>query len=234
MNQRKISIAIPNYNRVDLLLAAFEKVYDDERISEIIVSDDHSDKEVYYELEKLFKHLPKVKMFRNEVNLDCYRNKRQAVELTTNEWCILFDSDNVMDKSYLDGVYEYEWKDDTIYTPSFASPHFNFKKYEGLLITKNNIPQYIEKPLFETMLNANNFFVNRNGYLKVWDGSIDPVTSDSIYFCMKWLEAGNKIYVVPSLTYMHTVHPNSHYQNNVHRTPKGFHNNILNQLRQMA
>ncbi len=183
-DERKISLCFTNYNRDETLLDAFEKVYDDERISEIIVSDDHSEKEYYETLQTYFEYFPKVKMFRNEINLDCYKNKRQAVELASNDWVCLWDSDNIFGKDYIDKLYEKpEWKANTIYTPSFAAPHFDFRPYDNLIITKENVSQYIDKPLFETCLNAANYFVNRDQYLDVWDGSIDPVTSDSIYMC---------------------------------------------------
>lgn len=233
-DDRKISLAIPNYNRIDMLLESFEKVYSDPRISEIIISDDHSDNEVYYELESLFKLMPKVKMFRNDVNLDCYRNKRQAIELATNEQVILLDSDNIIDTRFIDILYDRPiWDDMVIYAPCFAAPLFDFRPYSGMVIRGENVSKYLDKPFFETMLNAANFFINRKRYLSIWDGSIDPVTSDSIYFTYKWLEDGNVIYVVDGLEYFHRVHDGSHYKNNVARTPNGFHESILNKLRQL-
>lgn len=230
----RISLCFPNYNRSEILLDAFANVYEDERIDEIVVSDDHSDKEIYEILENYFKIFPKIRHSRNHVNVDCYRNKKTAIELATNKWCCLWDSDNIFDIDYLDRIFERQWEDDTIYTPSFAAPHFDFRKYEGLVITKENVAEYIDKPMFETMLNANNFFVNREEYLKVWDGSIDPITSDSIFMCLNWLKSGRKIYVVPGLTYQHVIHEGSHYKNNNHRTPKGFHEEILQKLRSLA
>lgn len=231
--ERKISLCIPNFNRVDMVLEAFEKVYNDERISEIIISDDHSDRATYYELESLIKFLPKVKMFRNEVNVDCHRNKRISIELATNDWCVLLDSDNIINTDYLDNLFTRKWFDDIIYTPSFASPHFDFRAFEKLTVVKYNVAKWIDEPMFETMLNACNYFVNRKEYLKTWPGSKDPVTSDSIFFCLNWLERGNKIWVVPGQTYEHRVHPGSHYQNNVARTPNGFHQEILHKLREL-
>lgn len=232
-DSRQISLCIPNYNRVDFLLEAFEKVYYDQRISEIIVSDDHSDKEIYDQLEKLFIHFPKVKMFRNEINVDCHRNKKISIELAVNKWVIIFDSDNILYPDYLDRVFDQQWEEDIIITPSFASPLFDFRQYEGLLITKNNIAEWIDKPMFETMCNAANYFVNREEYLKVWDGGIDPVTSDSIFQFHNWLKAGNKVNILPNLTYFHRVHDGSHYRNNNHRTPTGFHEGILQKLREL-
>jgi len=232
-----ISICIPTYNRFELLLQSFEKVLHDERIGEIVIVDDHSnDFEILTQLSlyTLYSKPDKVKIFLNEKNLDCYRNKREAVSKASNEWIILLDSDNVIDRSYLDAIMEHLPHDKRcILQPSFARPHFNFSKYNGMMITKSNAGNYIHDRWFETMLNACNFFVNRDEYLRIWDGSIDPVTSDSIYFNYRWLEAGNSIYVVPGMEYEHRVHDGSHYQHNVRRTPKGLHESILKKLRAM-
>ena len=180
--------------------------------------------------------LPKVKLYRNIKNQDCYRNKQIAISFTDNETdgCILLDSDNKIDTDYLDKIYSIpDWDINTIYTPSFAYPTFDFRDYEGLVITKENVSDYIDKPMFETMLNAANYFVNPFMYLEVWDGSKDPVTSDSIFQCFNWLLDGKSIYVVPGLTYQHKIHEGSHYKNNVTRTPQGFHESILQKLREL-
>lgn len=232
-----ISICIPTWMRTDLLFESYSKVIDDDRISEIVIVDDCSTDEVWVKMCNTIGNHPKIKLFRNEKNLDCYRNKREAVSKVSNEWVILLDSDNVIGVDYLDALYKtYPNEDGTfyknvIYQPVFAKPSFNFTEYKRLSISKKNVHKYIESGNFATMLNAMNFFVNRDEYLRVWDGSVDPVTSDSIYFNYKWLEAGNSIYVVPGLEYEHRVHKGSHYQNNVKRTPKGFHDSIIQKIK---
>jgi len=109
-------------------------------------------------------------------------------------------------------------------------PHFDFTKYQGIVFSKDNVSKYIDDVTFQTMLNAMNYFVNRDEYLRVWDGSIDPVTSDSIFHNYNWLKAGNSIFVLPGLTYEHRVHEQSHYKNNVRRTPKGLNKNIIEKI----
>lgn len=231
---RKISIAIPNYNRTDLLLESFMQVYDDARVEEIIISDDHSDIAMYNQLEDLFTMMPKVRMRRNEKNVDCYQNKLCAVSMASQGYVILFDSDNVLTKSYLDKIYEYEWNPSVILTPSFAAPNFDFRPYEGVMIDRTNVASYIDKPMFEVCLNACNYFVNKDSYIETWDVFEDPVTSDSIYMASRWIESGKQIYIVPGLTYNHRVHDGSHYQKNVHRTKVGFHQELLNKLKTMS
>lgn len=230
-----ISICIPTFNRTDLLFESFSKVINDDRVSEIVIVDDCSNSHTIIEIQRFIRDSEsnKIRLFKNEYNLDCYRNKHEAVSKATNKWVILLDSDNVVDQDYIDCIEGRSTDPKCILQPSFARPHFDFRKYCGMEISMKNVHKYIGDATFETMLNACNFFVNREEYLKVWDGSIDPVTSDSIYFALKWLEAGNFIYVTPGLEYEHRVHDGSHYRNNVRRTPRGFHESIIERLKNM-
>ncbi len=68
--------------------------------------------------------------------------------------------------------------------------------------------------------------------LRVWDGSVDPVTSDSLYQNYRWLEAGNSIYVVPGLEYEHRVHDGSHYKEH-HRKTGNLYNELVQKLKEM-
>ncbi len=228
-----ISLCIPTFERFQMTIECFEQILLDDRISEVVIVDDASTDGSYIKLCNYFKDEPKVKLYLNHDNRDCYRNKKTAIELAKNHWCILADSDNVFGVDYLDAVCDYIWNDKCFHQPEFAYPHFDFRKYAGLMITSSNVADYIDDASFSTMLNAQNMFINRAEYLKVWDGSIDPVTSDSLYFAYCWLKSGRSIYVTPNMQYEHRVHNGSHYQNNVHRTPKGFHEEILDKLKQL-
>jgi glycosyltransferase involved in cell wall biosynthesis len=232
----KISLCLTTYNRTDLLYESFRLVMNDKRIDEIVIVDDASTGEVWENISGWASTQERVKTWRNQNNLDCYRNKREAISKASNEWVIILDSDNIITKEYLDrleGLITSGLNSKTVYQPSFAKPNFNFTKYEGLNITRDNVAKYMHESNFQTMLNAMNYFVNRDEYLKVWVGSVDPVTSDSIFQNYNWLNAGNSIYVVPDLHYEHRIHEGSHYQNNVRRTPQGFHDSIVSQLKQM-
>jgi glycosyltransferase involved in cell wall biosynthesis len=206
----------------------------DERISEIIISDDCSAMDVYQTIIWKYNGIDKVKISRNEQNLDCYRNKKRAIELASNEWVIIFDSDNILTKKFVDTIFsQHEWNRTWAYTPDFAKPHFDFRALDGVALSHNNIASYLPNGNCGTMLNAMNYFVNRNEYLRVWNGNIDPVTSDSIFQNYNWLKAGNSIYITPGLEYEHRVHSGSHYQQNQKRTPRGFHEDIIEKLKSM-
>lgn len=233
-DERKINIAIPTWNRFEMTVNSFASVLYDDRVSTVCITDDASTDNSYWQLVNYFKDNDKVLLFRNEFNMDCYTNKRQSMLNSVGQWNILLDSDNKIRTDYLDALYDIpKWDSKTIYLPDFASPHFSAKQWSGLILTKENVAQYIDTHLM-TNLNAMNFFINREEYLKIWDGSVDPVTSDSIYFSYCWLKAGNKIYVTPNLQYEHYISPNNdgHYQTNYQRTGN-FHEELMDKIRNL-
>lgn len=219
-----------------MLYEAVSPFLQDPRVAEVVISDDASHLELYNTIYWQFASIDKVKIFRNETNQDCYLNKKLAIERATNEWVAILDSDNRFDKEYIDRL-ENLWvaglNDKTVYQPEFAKPHFDFRHLAGVNLNRSNIANYIHDDRTKTMLNAFNYFVNRAEYLKVFDPSIDPVTSDSIYHNYRWLNAGNSIYIVPGLQYNHVVHNGSHYQQNVRRTPINFHESLIQKLKEM-
>jgi glycosyltransferase involved in cell wall biosynthesis len=230
---KKISLCYTTYNRVVPILESVSKIHDHPAVDEIIICDDASSEEIYSELSAVMSAYPKVRLFKNKENLDCYRNKFQSVSLASNEFVCLWDSDNVFGYDYLDKIISIEWDEKTILAPSFAKPHFDYRAYANHVVDKENVAALFDMPMFQTALNTCNFFVNRDGYLKAWNGAVDPVTSDSIYFCYSWLAAGNRIHIVDGLEYDHPISDDSHYKSNVHRTPDGFHAKVENLLRNL-
>jgi hypothetical protein len=221
--ERRISLCIPhysgpNYDRVGMLLQSFEHVINDPRISEVIVNDDRSEDQSHEQTAALLKGFPKVKLFRNEQNLGPYRNRRMAIERAASPWVIALDNDNAIGPDFLDKIFGQEWRQDSILAPDFAKPIFDFRRFDGLVVTKSNVASCVkETELFLAFINDGNYFVNRQRYLDAWDGTVDPGTSDSEYFNYCWLAAGNQIKVVAGLEYFHRVHPQSYYRQNQDR-----------------
>ena len=230
-----MTAAFTNYNRTELLFEAIAPFLADDRITEIIISDDCSQEDIYQTVLWKYNGADKVKIYRNETNLDCYRNKKKAVSLASNEWVLLLDSDNIFSPHFIDVIFEQDLKKNVAYAPEWAMPHFNFTELSGVEIKRSNVANLLDKGQCSTMLNAMNYLVNREEYLRTFglSGNLDPVTSDSIFQNYNWLKGGNSIYVVPGLRYEHRVHTGSHYQNNVKRTPSGFHDSIIDKLKQM-
>ena len=229
-DNRKISICIPTWERDGLLFKSFEQVHDDERVSEIIIVDDCSNQGLYDLLIEKCKAYSKVKLFRNAHNQDCYKNKAISVSHATNDFCILFDSDNVLDKEYIDRIFEIqEWDKHTAYLPSFAKPLFSYTQHEGVTITRENAASYIMQSMMSTCLNCMNYFVHGKEFLRVRDEDVNPHTSDSLFQNYNWLKHGNKLYIVKDLHYEHLVHQESHYIKNHEKTGK-FHNELMQKI----
>jgi len=213
-----ISLCLTTYNRYELLLESFNDVLKDPRIGEVVIVDDMSDEDIYNDLKNAVKWMPKVNLFRNQTNKDCYLNKREAISRAANDYVIILDSDNHIDVNFLDRIYAENWETGLILAPSWAKPTFDYRAFNGLVITKENVVSHMKEKMFSTALNTFNFFINKNEYLKCFDATVDPVTADSIYFNYCWLKAGNRIKIVEGMEYNHLVHVGSHYQLNNHRT----------------
>lgn len=216
MNQsKKISLCITTYNRPEFTLRAFQEVVDDPRIDEIIISDDCSLHKNYTKLEYFCKNIPKITVTKNKWNRGVYRNKFHAIDGASNEWCILLDSDNQIGLDYLDTLYAMEkWDKKKVYLPAFAKPTFDYRRFEGRIITKENVGTMLQEPMFDCLLNTMNGFYNREEYAKMWITDEEPGTCDSMYMNYLYLRGGYQLYVVPGLEYIHTVHDGSHFKLN--------------------
>jgi len=229
----KISLCIPNYTRTHFLIESFNKVINDDRISEIIINDDCSSN--FEEAIKLLEDLNsnKIKIFRNEVNLGPMFNKLETIKKASNEFCILLDSDNVISKEYLDTIYSQEWSKHKIICPELLIHHEEniwnqkdvFIPYTDFLNIKIDF-QYVKNCILngkniETLLNTGNFFVNKDMYVNsfvnnTFDRSVD--VCDVCFFSYLFLLFDNQNYleVCKGLNYVHRVHNGSFYLNNAH------------------
>lgn len=234
---RKISLCITNYNRVRMLFESFANVLFDDRISEIIIVDDKSKESVWKETSGFAEACiqKKCKAFQNTYNLGCYRNKREAISKASNEFVIIFDSDNILTTEYIDKVFEQPWSKDTILAPDFARPHFDYTAFSGETISKDNIRQMMERKNFTAMINTMNYFVHRDEYLRVWEDRSEPWTADTALQNYNWLKAGNKIRVVKGMQYEHRIEHTehkSHYQEHNRKTGQLF-NQVMDKMKQL-
>jgi glycosyltransferase involved in cell wall biosynthesis len=207
----KLSLCITTYNRYKMTMKSFARVLDDNRISEIVIVDDCSEMEYYDKLAAETIDMPKVRLIRNERNLGMSLNKKKAIDLAKSDWCIIFDSDNIIYPSYLDALQLRVniLKPDVIYCPDFAKPQFDYRKFGGLYIENHDVRHFISQPMAEPVMNTCNYVVNRKEYLKIYQHNPEMKGTDTIWFNYLWLSAGNSFYVVPGMEYQHRVHPGS-------------------------
>jgi glycosyltransferase involved in cell wall biosynthesis len=207
----KLTLAITTFNRYDLLLESFSQVIDDPRIDEILICDDHSKDEYWNKIKELPSLSPKIKVVRQLENRNMSVNKRDAIFHSKNEWVIIFDSDNVIDKDYLDALEKgSDWAIKVIHCPELAKPHFDFRNIPQVY----NIP-YLNKrpdfsnPMVSCLFNCCNYVVNREAYLSVWEENKEMIGTDTIWFAYLWLKKGNYFEVTTGMQYFHRVHKDS-------------------------
>lgn len=209
----KLSLCLTNYNRYEMLLESFEGVVNDDRISEIVIVDDYSDKDIFDKVAAGVAPVEKIKLYRNVTNLGMSRNKAESISKASNEWCILFDSDNILNIDYLDAIPQ-NLNSNSFYLPSFAKPQFDYRKFSGLTIDRFNVNKYLDKPMFEQCLNTCNMLVNRDAYLSTYEYSPLIKETDTLYMNYLFLKSGGQLHIVEGMEYFHRVHPQSGWLQN--------------------
>lgn len=229
----QITFAITTYNRVDFTLKCFEKILHDDRVGEILISDDCSEMGEYLNLVEAVAEMPKVKLIRAANNQGCYLNKHTAISLSKHDYVVIADSDNVFDTDYIDALYRYPWMPSVILCPDWAMPTFSYVNFAGQVISKENVAQYAKEKMFDCLINTCNYFVNRDEFCRIFDKETKHYADDTAYINYRWLQAGNKLYVVPFMRYGHTVHPGSHYQQYAVESAARL-DDLLNQFKTMS
>jgi glycosyltransferase involved in cell wall biosynthesis len=215
----KISLAITTFQRFDLTVESFAGVIDDPRISDILVLDDASTNGDFEKLAIHFNGHPKVKVTRQARNRGMSITKRDAIALANGPWVIIFDSDNKLGPDYLDAI-QAQWmlsgglSPDTMYLPVQAAPRFNYEKFSGLSITKENVNDYMHDAMFRCALNTCNCLVHQEFYLKTFKDDPAIGCADTINHIYNHLTNGGKIYFVPEMKYFHLVGPQSGFLEN--------------------
>jgi hypothetical protein len=212
-----ITLAIPNYNRCKLVIESFIDVLNCEIISEILIYDDFSDKEIYDclvdELNKIKNK--KIKIFRQDKNVGAFLNKKNCIESSSNEIIILLDSDNKLNEEYIKLIPQ-NIDINSILLPVRGiceSNNLNYEKFSGLKIDKK---KFIDLSLSNDtttlcMLNTGNYVVNKSNYLMVinQEKNIDnPYGCDVFYFLYLWFKNNSKASceVIENMKYFHRLH----------------------------
>jgi glycosyltransferase involved in cell wall biosynthesis len=220
----KLSLCITTYNRPELTAESFAQVYNDERIDEIIIFDDKSED---HNIRWLQMHvlendpLKKIHLWESSVNEGMQINKLKVVKAAKNDWCILFDSDNILEPKYIDAFYNHlklisatKPRPYLIYCPDFAKPNFDYRQFAGTTYYAIECARHARLDMFNCLLNTCNYIVNRHAYARMFVQNSEHVASDTIWFNYNWLKAGNGFYVVPGMEYYHRVHKDSGFMQN--------------------
>lgn len=208
------SISLTTMERYDLTIKSIEQVLDDTRISDIVLLDDASTNGDYERLRDYYQNIPKVRVIRQLWRKGMSVNKKDAVALARNSHTVLFDSDNILDPTYLNVMEGIILDEKTIYLPSKAAPNFDFTAFSGLTFDKRNIKEYLDQPMFDVALNACNYVCPVEEYTRVFEEDTSVKETDTLYFAYLWLKEGNQFHFVKDMEYFHLVGPQSGWLQN--------------------
>lgn len=213
----KISLAITTYNRFDLTIKSCAQVITDPRVNDLVILDDASTDGSFERLVEHFKPWPHVRVLRQAVNRGMSFNKYSAISYARNPWAIILDSDNIISPAYIDAALGNHFNSnetDTIYSPSFAAPSFDFRKFEGKIINSVTVKRFMHDPMFRCFLNCCNYMVHAPTYCDVYKHDPTVQQADTIAFNYRWLKSGKQFVILPGCTYQHLVHPESGFMKN--------------------
>lgn len=200
----KFTLAITHYNRPELLK---ECIGEQLNIDEVLIQDDFSTPENIGKL--IAQSYPNAASFRvNTANIGMSRNKAQAIDNASNNWVIIFDSDNIIKQNYLDAIPK-SLDPKVIYCPEFAVPEFDYTAFSGIRYGKHRVKELMKLKGFEAHLNTCNYLVNKKKYLEVYQHNPEMKATDTIWFAYLWLKAGYSFEIVPGMQYFHRVHKES-------------------------
>jgi hypothetical protein len=214
------SLCIPTIDRYNTFLKEYiPKYLSNDLISEIIITDENGN-----DVDLIKQHLinDKLKLYKNDKKLGPFLNKLKACKLANNEWIVLMDSDNFADYDYFLLANNYinnnNLKKETILSPSFAKPQFNYTSLNNKILNKQNMFKYYQDhKCLLTLMNTGNYIINKYLIDNInISNDIEIIQKSSacdvILFNTILLEQYNiDIHIIENMHYLHVVHPDSTY-----------------------
>jgi glycosyltransferase involved in cell wall biosynthesis len=210
----------------DYLSKYLPKYLDYDVFDEIVIVDENGlDK---YQLDQHFGSNPKIKVFTNDVRLGAFNNKLRCIEMASNDWVFLLDSDNFIGPDFAKKLREFveqtQLASNTIYCPEIAL--INWKQnqlgsYTHLLektLDKDTIRRLCLEDFskMEFFMNSGNYMLHKsvlqyNYYY--WKELINICKCyDTTFFVfLMTFTNGMKMEIIPGLRYNYATHQDSYY-----------------------
>ena len=237
LNNLKISVAIPNYNRGHQIHRALKNIITNPIVNEIIILDDSSHEDNYSELNNYVKSLTtkKIKIYRNEQNCKALVTKRKAVSLCQNDWVLLLDSDNTAFNNYLELIQKIKHLDvTTIYCASVAFPYYSFQDIGFDPVDFDRASHLASNGTLSKVyfFNDGNYLVPKNKYVEVSKlaGCPQNDSADVMLFNYFWVSGGGRLQILKNSSYMHRIDNSSRWLNNPFQSKSRVHD-IINKLK---
>lgn len=209
---KPISVCVTTYQRFEWTIRSIEQIINDERVNDVVILDDASMDNNYVKLCDYYKDNRKVRVIRQLRNVGMARNKRDAIAYAKNEWLLIADSDNIFHVTFIDALFNLQnISPNTIYCPAKGLPGLDYTAFQGIVIDKSNVKDFIDLPYFAALENTSNYVVNRNFFLKVWQENKTVKGIDTHWHLYNHLKNNGSIFVVPEMTYIHTTHAGSEW-----------------------
>ena len=237
----KISFAVTAYNETSRdncqwIRQCIDTALNTGWVDEIVIVDDCS--RDFQSLYNRVGTIPKVKLFSNPTNLGVFANKVMAVSLCKNDWVLLCDSDNVMDRNYFERIkmlWAHEgFNENTLYGASFAKPDFDYRHLYGVN-TMSGMRVAMKQTAFFCAINTGNQLLPRIRFMNLFGSYVGKRfdlclpdyfgigedrrqdikwrliydAADSFFINKKWLEDGGVVRFVDGLEYGHRRHKSS-------------------------
>jgi glycosyltransferase involved in cell wall biosynthesis len=213
----QLSLCIATMNRWEFLKNYIPNYLVNPYISEIIISDETG--EDAKKIEETYGKIDKLKVFVNEKSLGAFLNKQKAVQLASNDWVCLIDSDNYAKKNYFEAFHTFlnghAPNPKIIYAPSVAS-NWNFKHFIGTPVTCKNVKEIYHKFVGGPLMNTGNYILHKSlAFLPIpEDQETYPVACkafDVLYRNYLAMKTGVELHVVPNMEYEHVTHKGSYW-----------------------
>jgi hypothetical protein len=221
-----LAIAIPTMDRWDFLKRQLPVYLEHPSVDCVIICDENG-----HDIDEIcaagLDTNPKLRLYQNETVLGVYGNKRQCLMKAPTDYVAVLDSDNFFDAAYITTVVDcikrdlYENNNTTIYCAAGNERLFletgkvenKIKHFSGMLINRSNWNNILKIPWSLFLLNDGNFVVHKS-LLNILPDDVNDnliVATDAIYVARKAVGAGFTYWVVPELSYIHTVHDESYW-----------------------
>lgn len=223
MERQKLTVAIPTMRRWDGFLSQTLPIYLNNPFVDYVVICDETGEDVDAIRESPYALNPKLRLYKNKVKIGAYYNKRQAFEKAPTDWVAILDSDNYFQDNYFDSLNEVWLREGpntkTIYAAGKMTRFFvngglsenKIAEFSGLKIDKTNWNTILDTQGWNFLLNDGNFVVHKT-LLNILPDDVEDkniMAADAIYVVRKAVAAGFTYWVVPELSYIHTVHDGS-------------------------
>ena len=232
-----LTIAIPTMDRFSFLRETLPTYLQRPEVARVILCDETGDDEKALQSTPFYTH-PKLRVIVNNKRLGIYQNKLKCIrESQDTPMVAVLDSDNIFSDEWFEVLSEAVKRHgfDTIYgSAEFQS--VNRSTGESIIPCAAFVNHWIRSPsdwnsLFQKtkwnhLLNDGNWVLPSKAALAALPADIkssDLEAVDALFMLKEFVRSGIPVWYVPTLSYIHIVHPGSSWLNTAAKS-----NRILN------